>query len=492
VIQISSPTQGPGSPQETGNRQENLDTHNTVEGIFGNSSIWKGAQKKTKQGTFAKLLQGLSVKLTKGKAVKDSSESSETEEPSPDSLEKTAKKNTGQQVAGPKVASLARNAKSAPFGIEIPDGENPDIGFFDVSMLETGLESAETRLGNLRLPELSQKNDNLTFLNAVFPNETESKKSDLVLETLEMASPGGREQSGNKAKNGRDANFLYASFRDKETDFSYDQALNRALSGKSGSNFVFQGAEKENAAPAETRGRRGKERLNIEVRDLRTAEGQGGTSAVTENTVSLKTALESNFRPFSNTEIEIPVELDLHKGSVDGKAGDSSIAGRTFEDALAAELRGNLSTDIVRDAAVIIRNGGEGTIRLSLRPASLGDVKIRLEMTENKITGHIILKSSEALRAFERELPVLEKAFKDSGFSETNLEMFLASDDSANGGAFGRREERQERDYFISALAASRYETEFEQSAISRPDEGVHDGMSLFTSPGRIPVNLLV
>jgi len=482
VIQISSPTQGPGSPQETGNRQESIN----LEGLFGDSSIWKGAQKKTRQGAFAKLLQGLSAKLTKGKAA---SESSETEEPSPDGLEKTAKKTTG-----PKVASLAKNGKNPPFGMEIPDGENLDIGFFDVSMRETGLESAETRLGPLRLPELPQKNDNLTFLNAVFPNETKSEKSNLALETLEMVSPNGREQSGNKAKNGRNASFQNASFRDAETEFSNKQALNQALSGKTGSNFVFHGAEKENAASAETRGRRGKERLNIEVRDLRTAEGQGGTSAVPENTVSLKTAIESNFRPVSNTEIEIPVELDLHKGSAGGKADDSSITGtdRTFEDALAAELRGNLSTDIVRDAAVIIRNGGEGTIRLSLRPASLGDVKIRLEMTENKITGHIILKSSEALRAFERELPVLEKAFKDSGFSETNLEMSLASDDSANGGAFGRREERQERDYLISALAASRYETEFEQSAVSRPDEAVHDGMALFTSPGRTPVNLLV
>ena len=486
MIQISSPTQGPGSPQETGNRQESIN----LEGLFGDSSIWKGAQKKTRQGAFAKLLQGLSAKLTKGKAA---SESSETEEPSLDSLEKTAKKNTGA-----KVASLGKNAKNPPFGMEIPDGENLDIGFFGVSMREAGLESAETRLGNLRFLQSNQmpyENDNSTFLSTVFPNETKSEKSDLALETLEnIASQGGREQSGNKAKNGRNASFQNASFRDAETEFSNKQALNQALSGKSGSNFVFHGVEKENAVPAETRGRRGKERLNIEVRDLRTAEGQGGTSAVTENTVSLKTALESNFRQFSNTEIEIPVELDLHKGSAGGKADDSSITGtdRTFEDALAAELRGNLSTDIVRDAAVIIRNGGEGTIRLSLRPASLGDVKIRLEMTENKITGHIILKSSEALRAFERELPVLEKAFKDSGFSETNLEMSLASDDSANGGAFGRREERQERDYLISALAASRYETEFEQSAVSRPDEAVHDGMALFTSPGRTPVNLLV
>jgi len=487
VIQISSPTQGPGSPLETGNRQESFDQHNTVESLFGDSSIWKGAQKKNKPGAFSKLLQGLSVKLTKGQAAANSSE---TEKASPDNLEKTEKKTAGQKAAGSKAASLAKNANNAPFGMEISGGENLDIGLFEVSMRETGLESAETRLGNLRLPELPQKKDNLTFFNVAFSDETKLEKGNSVLETLETASQGGQ-QSGSRTKNGRKAGFLNVSFREMETEFSNSKPLKQALSEKSGSNFVLQGAERENAAPAETRGRRGKERLSIEVRDLRTAE-EKGISAVPENTVSLRGAIESNFRPLSNMEIEIPV--DLHKGNGDGKSGDSSImgTGKTFEDALAAELRGNLSTDIVRDASVIVRSGGEGTIRLSLRPASLGDVKIRLEMTENKITGHIILKSSEALRAFERELPVLEKAFKDSGFSETNLQMSLASDDSSNGGPFGWREERQERDFLIRALAVSSYETESEQSVIDRLDEPVSGETVLFSSPERIPVNLLV
>jgi len=113
-------------------------------------------------------------------------------------------------------------------------------------------------------------------------------------------------------------------------------------------------------------------------------------------------------------------------------------------------------------------------------------------LTENKISGHIIVESSEALRAFERELPVLEKAFRDSGFSETNLEMFLASENSQGGGAFGSREERQERDFLISALAASRYESESDQGVISRSDIPVHDERVLSASPGRIPVNLFV
>ena len=476
MIQVSSPTQGPGSPQETGYRQE----INANENLAGISSM--GAQKNKKLGVFAKLLQGLSVKLTKGEAVLKSefAESSDTEEPKLNNTGKTTK----------KLASLAKNDKKLPFGMEIPNGEDLEEGFFNALMGEIGLDPKETKAENPlfseRLPEINQKND-LLNLNPSPLIATESEKTDSVPGFPEnKALANEQAQSGGKGKNGRNANLLNVSFRETEAEF----LKNQSLAEKAESGLVTQGTGKENAPPSETRGRKSRERLNVEVRDLRTGEGQREALAQIESTVSLKEAIESNLRPLSKAEIEIPVELDLNKGSVDGKSGDSTL-NRTFEDALAAQLRGNLSADIVRDAAVIVRNGGEGTIRLSLRPASLGDVKIRLEMTENQITGHIILKSSEALRAFERELPVLEKAFKDSGFSETNLEMSLASDDSANGGAFGRQEERQERDFLLRSLAVSGYEAESEQSAISRLDAPVH-GEMLFTSPERVPVNLFV
>jgi hypothetical protein len=119
-------------------------------------------------------------------------------------------------------------------------------------------------------------------------------------------------------------------------------------------------------------------------------------------------------------------------------------------------------------------------------------------MTENKITGHIILQSNEALRAFERELPVLEKAFKDSGFSETNLEMFFASDGSADGGNFGGQERWQEGDFLSQALAAPRYEVDFDQSGYNRLEVsseslGLKNGGQVSAyAPGRTPVNLLV
>jgi flagellar hook-length control protein FliK len=103
-------------------------------------------------------------------------------------------------------------------------------------------------------------------------------------------------------------------------------------------------------------------------------------------------------------------------------------AGKAFEDMLARELHQNFNGDIVRHASMALRDGGEGTIKLSLKPESLGNVKIHLELAENKITGRIVVESEEALRAFKREIHSLEQAFKESGFNNANLDLSMSSD----------------------------------------------------------------
>ncbi|MCL2805291.1 MAG: flagellar hook-length control protein FliK [Treponema sp.] len=116
-----------------------------------------------------------------------------------------------------------------------------------------------------------------------------------------------------------------------------------------------------------------------------------------------------------------------------------------LENMLARELHNNLNGDIVRHASMALRDGGEATIKLALRPESLGNVKIRLEMTENKITGYILVDSEEAMNAFKKELASLEQAFKEFGFADANLDLSLASEDK--------------NDWQELQMAASSYET---------------------------------
>jgi len=129
---------------------------------------------------------------------------------------------------------------------------------------------------------------------------------------------------------------------------------------------------------------------------------------------------------------------------------------QSMENLLVRELQQHLNGDIVRQASLILREGSDGTIRLALRPESLGNVKIHLEMAENKITGFIVVESEEAMRAFEREIESMEKEFMDAGFDGAELQMSLA-----DGGA-GQGRETEDGSFTPLALAASRYDASSE------------------------------
>jgi hypothetical protein len=103
-------------------------------------------------------------------------------------------------------------------------------------------------------------------------------------------------------------------------------------------------------------------------------------------------------------------------------------------------------------------------------------------MAENKITGHIIVESEEALRAFEREVHSLEQAFLDSGFDGAALDFSLAQGRDNTG--------RQQEEPLFSGIripdAASRYDASLEQEGAEYITEGV------FRQNGRMQVNMLI
>jgi hypothetical protein len=185
----------------------------------------------------------------------------------------------------------------------------------------------------------------------------------------------------------------------------------------------------------------------VEVQDLR-----GGTGPEAAASLGLKAVEKARH---SDGEMVFELRpLSAKTGGSQAFENPPAQAGgaESFANLLARELSGELSSDIVKQAAIVLRDG-EGTIRLTLKPESLGNVKIRLEMADNKIAGHIIVESDEALRAFEREIHTLEQAFEDSGFEQAKLELALDS----------RSQDRQwkgdeARPLFSERFAASHYD----------------------------------
>jgi flagellar hook-length control protein FliK len=226
---------------------------------------------------------------------------------------------------------------------------------------------------------------------------------------------------------------------------------------------------------------RDKRRDRIELRDFRFREGMEAASGSLASG-DAKPGLETK-----SLELTVELHADTQDQETAPNSREPSITS-SFEDLLARELSQNLNEAIVRQAQVLLRDGGEGTIRLSLRPESLGNVKVHLELAEKKIIGHIIVESNEALRAFEREIHSLEQAFKDSGFGETSLDTALASGSDADPGDSQGRE-AETGPFFSERFAASTYDAGSEQ--IGEPGIGMLAAGNGVSSE-HIPINMLV
>ena len=119
--------------------------------------------------------------------------------------------------------------------------------------------------------------------------------------------------------------------------------------------------------------------------------------------------------------------FQVARGGGEGAQGVAqNAAGASFAERLASELRNN-AADIVRAGQIVLRNGGEGTIRLALHPETLGAVRIHLEMSgEKRVSGKITVSSREAWDAFSESMDSLVAAFSDEGFDAAGFDLSWA------------------------------------------------------------------
>lgn|GEM_PF-1465604 len=168
----------------------------------------------------------------------------------------------------------------------------------------------------------------------------------------------------------------------------------------------------------------------IKVTDLRS--GADAAAAQNSQVQSAKTAGEGgSAAQHGGSELELEFSLDGGARTADAKGRTQTAAGqfstKSFSEALAARFEQNWNDQIVQNAHVILRNGNEGTIRLHLKPESLGGVKIELKLADNSISGKIVVESDEAKSAFERNMASLNDAFKQGGFDSAKLEVSVGS-----------------------------------------------------------------
>ena len=215
----------------------------------------------------------------------------------------------------------------------------------------------------------------------------------------------------------------------------------------------------EETRNAALRNRTGRDRIAIQVNDMRT------NSAETLNSQNRSfAAIEASTArigdPAAVREVSLELRIPEQNNAINqaNTSWEAKSSG-ALENLLARELHQSFNGDIVRHASMALRDGGEGTIKIALKPESLGNVKIALELSDNKITGKIYVESEEALNAFRREIASLEQAFKDSGFTAADLNLTLTSDGQNTG--------EWEDTRSVPQMFASRYEDNSEKSEVS-------------------------
>ena len=104
-----------------------------------------------------------------------------------------------------------------------------------------------------------------------------------------------------------------------------------------------------------------------------------------------------------------------------------------------------LRNEVVRSTSIMLKDKGQGELRLILKPESLGNVRIWLTLNNNHIEGRIIVENNTVKEMFESNLQNLNNAFQKEGFSSSSLEVFVS-------GGNGQRRQREMQAPSFSAV----------------------------------------
>jgi len=95
-------------------------------------------------------------------------------------------------------------------------------------------------------------------------------------------------------------------------------------------------------------------------------------------------------------------------------------------------LREMAGSELTRAAGIILRDGG-GELKLTLKPESLGSVRIRMNLVDNSIEGRIIVDNTAVKHIFEGSLDSLMRALTAEGFQTASLQVSVGGQGSDNG-----------------------------------------------------------
>ena len=181
----------------------------------------------------------------------------------------------------------------------------------------------------------------------------------------------------------------------------------------------------------------------IIVKDYRTekTETEESVEKVNGKNPSDSTELKVTDVKFENNNAQMTMEVasNAQQNIVSSNSQTASAAGSDFQAMLANQIKQNAG-EFVKAGSIVLKDNNAGSIKLILKPESLGNVKVDLQISDKNITGRIVVASQEAFNAFKESADSLKQAFINSGFENANFDLCFAGQ-NAFGNQSGSKQE---------------------------------------------------
>lgn len=188
-----------------------------------------------------------------------------------------------------------------------------------------------------------------------------------------------------------------------------------------------------------------------------------------EKLKALEQNLESNSELSKKNSLSFTVNFEQSVQNITSQNAQNAAAqGSSFQEMFAQTLNNHVG-DFVKVGTIVLKNNNQGEINMNLKPESLGNVKLFLQVSDKVITGQITVHSKEAMEAFKQNLEGIKQAFVANGFEEANINLVLA-DSGGFAGNFNQQanQNQQQNQQFVGNKVYGDYAYDNSSESLSK------------------------
>ena len=254
---------------------------------------------------------------------------------------------------------------------------------------------------------LPEKDMMLAGMQSAEKQTTPAAEEMLIQQADKLAEAVGSDKKLNIKVDVKEENFAYttAKVSVKETLVNADVKENGNLSA-----VVSQSAGEKEVKPQVTTGNNPVNMQAVAAVEVQSA-AQASKNIQQINVAVVKTTAETNTTNLSNMAgTNVAAQSAKAETSVQG---DNKTTFKDVFKGMSREVVDQVKVNITKSAVKGVDN-----IEIKLKPEELGHIEIKMQIAKDgKLQAHIVTSRAETLDILQKEIPSLEKAFSDAGFS---------------------------------------------------------------------------